>query len=367
MQILIAEDAPVSRRLLQQCLKQWGYDVAVAHDGAEAWRLFSAGSAHFPIVITDWMMPEMDGLDLIRRIRASSGSTYVYTILLTAKSERQDVVAGMEAGADDFLSKPFDREELRVRLRAGERVVRLEQTLAAQNRELRQRMEDVETFAYTASHDLQTPLRTFGSYAQLLLADYGEALDADGRELCEAIVEDALHMKTLLDSLQEYASLGCRATVAVAAQTELNRALQGLKADIDQTGAVVQTPGDLPTVLYAEGRLAQVFGHLLKNALKFNGARPPQVRLSCDDEARAYRFRVQDNGIGIAPEHHERIFDMFKRLHPRDAYPGAGVGLSIARKIVERHGGEIGVTSTPGNGSTFWFTVPKAGELPCGE
>ena len=101
-------------------------------------------------------------------------------------------------------------------------------------------MEDVETFAYTASHDLQTPLRTFGSYAQLLLADYGEALDADGRELCEAIVEDALHMKTLLDSLQEYASLGCDAVAlaAVSAQAELTRALQGLKSDIDQTGAL---------------------------------------------------------------------------------------------------------------------------------
>ena len=369
MRILIAEDAPVSRRLLQQCLKQWGYDVAVAHNGAEAWRLFSAEDVHFPIVITDWMMPEMDGLDFIRRIRSSSGSNYVYAILLTAKSERQDVVAGMEAGADDFLSKPFDREELRVRLRAGERIVRLEQTLAAQNQELRQRIEDVETFAHTASHDLQTPLRTFGSYAQLLLADYGEALDAEGRELCEAILEDALHMKTLLDSLQEYASLGCGAVkaVAVEAQAELARALQELKSDIDQAGAIVQAPDALPTVPYAEGRLAQVFGHLLKNALKFHRGRAPRVRLRCDDEARAYRFSVQDNGIGIAPEHVERIFDMFKRLHLRDAYPGAGVGLSIAKKIVERHGGEIGVTSTPGKGSTFWFTVPKVGEQSCGD
>ncbi|ETX04711.1 MAG: hypothetical protein ETSY2_27250 [Candidatus Entotheonella gemina] len=369
MRILIAEDAIVSRRLLQQCLQQWGYDVVVASNGAEAWQLFSAGDAHFPIVISDWMMPEMDGLDLIRRIRASSGSNYVYTILLTAKSEREDVVAGMEAGADDFLRKPFDREELRVRLRAGERIVQLEQTLAAQNRELRQRVEEVETFAYTASHDLQTPLRTFGSYAQLLLADYGKVLDEEGRELCEEILEDALHMKTLLDSLLEYSRIGREPTPAVEVdvKTVLDWVLHDLRPEIAETGATVQVPEGLPRVVYPEGRLTQIFGNLMSNALKFNEAGKPVVKVCCDEAAQVYRFTVQDNGIGIAPEHADRIFNIFERLHTRDTYPGTGAGLTIVKKIVEFHGGEIGVTSTPGEGSAFWFTVPKAGERPCSD
>jgi len=370
MRILMAEDAPVSRRLLQQCLQQWGYEVVSASNGAEAWQLFSARDVHFPIVISDWMMPQMDGLDLIRRIRAHSGSAYVYTMLLTAKSEREDVVAGMEAGADDFLRKPFDREELRVRLRAGERIVQLERTLAMQNQELRQRIEEVETFVYTASHDLQTPLRTFGSYAQLLLADYGKVLDEEGRELCEAIVEDALHMKTLLDSLLEFSSLNRNPIKAVEVDVKAALAwvLHNLSLEIAETGATVHVPDALPTVVYSEGRLTQIFGHLLSNALKFfSQARRPVVRVGCDETAKGYRFTVQDNGIGIAPEHVDCIFKIFKRLHTRDTYPGAGASLTIVKKIVESHGGKIGVTSTLGEGSTFWFTVPQAGELTCGE
>ena len=127
MKVLIAEDDPISRRLLQSHLEKWGHAVTTAADGAEAWRLFQAG--HFPLVITDWMMPELDGLGLIRNIRACPRPGYTYAILLTAKSQKEDVVDGMEAGADDFLTKPFDRDELRVRLRAGERVIQLEHNL----------------------------------------------------------------------------------------------------------------------------------------------------------------------------------------------------------------------------------------------
>ncbi|MBN9523315.1 response regulator [bacterium] len=136
MKILIADDDPVSRRLLQSYLQKWGYEVAVAINGAEAWRLFEQDE--FPVVITDWVMPEMDGVELIRRIRASQRPNYVYTILLTARWQKEDLIEGMGAGADDFVNKPFLGEELRVRLRAGERIVNLERTLADQNRALRE-------------------------------------------------------------------------------------------------------------------------------------------------------------------------------------------------------------------------------------
>ncbi|HEX6986973.1 MAG TPA: response regulator [Planctomycetaceae bacterium] len=129
MNILIADDDPVSRTVLQSYLRKWGHDVVAAADGAEAWRLFEEGD--FPLVISDWMMPGLDGPELIRRIRACPRQGYVYTLLVTAKNQKEDLVEGMEAGADDFVTKPFDRDELRVRLRAGERIVRLEQTLAA--------------------------------------------------------------------------------------------------------------------------------------------------------------------------------------------------------------------------------------------
>ena len=134
MKVLVADDDPVSRRLLQNYLQKWGYEVTVATNGAEAWQFFEQNV--FPVVISDWMMPELDGPDLIRRIRLCSNANYVYTILLTARSQKEDLVEGMEAGADDFVSKPFDRDELHVRLRAGERIIRLEQALKDQNRAL---------------------------------------------------------------------------------------------------------------------------------------------------------------------------------------------------------------------------------------
>ncbi|MCK6551355.1 response regulator [Myxococcota bacterium] len=137
MKVLLAEDEPVSRRLLESYLEKWGHEVVATESGTEAWRLFQEGD--FAMVISDWMMPEMDGLELIRRIRNLKRSPlYVYTILITAKSKKEDLVEAMDAGADDFVTKPFDRDELRVRLRAGERIVRLERELAAQNKALRE-------------------------------------------------------------------------------------------------------------------------------------------------------------------------------------------------------------------------------------
>jgi DNA-binding response OmpR family regulator len=136
LKVLIADDDPVSRRLLLSYLQKWGYEVTVAVNGADAWRLFE--QEDFSVVISDWMMPEVDGAELIRRIRATSRPNYVYAILLTSRSQKEDLVEGMEAGADDFVNKPFLAEELRVRVRAGERIVKLERALADQNRALRE-------------------------------------------------------------------------------------------------------------------------------------------------------------------------------------------------------------------------------------
>ena len=141
MKVLIAEDEAISRRLLQRYLEQWGHEVVVAHDGAQAWDLFQAHE--FPIVISDWMMPEMDGVELVRRIRASEPTGYVYIILLTARAQKEDIVEGMEAGADDFVTKPFDRDELRVRLRAGQRIIELESALLASLTEVKQAQEEL--------------------------------------------------------------------------------------------------------------------------------------------------------------------------------------------------------------------------------
>ena len=229
---------------------------------------------------------------------------------------------------------------------------------------LRQEMED---FAYSASHDLQAPLRTFEGYARWLLEDYGDVLDVTGRQLCEEIIADALHMKKLLDGLLEYSRIGRLHTQAVTVDVQkvLERVLHNLQLEIIDSGATIHVPTSLPVVLYPEVRLTQIFSNLLSNALKFTAGKAPEVTIEYEEHPHHYRFAVRDHGIGIAPEHFGRIFEIFKRLHTREEYPGTGAGLTIVKKIVEAHGGQIGVESTPGEGSTFWFTIPKTEDSPC--
>ncbi len=192
MDILIADDDSVSRHFLEYYLKKWGYQVTAAHDGAEAWRLFEAG--FFPMVITDWMMPEIDGPELLRRIRASQRPGYVYAILLSARSQKEDLVEGMEAGADDFLTKPFDRDKLRVRLRAGERIIRLEHRLRETQAALIQseQLASLGRLAAGVAHEINNPMSFVMNNIAVLHRDvqaalkmldaYGEGREALSRE-----------------------------------------------------------------------------------------------------------------------------------------------------------------------------------------
>jgi len=231
--------------------------------------------------------------------------------------------------------------------------------LEARTRALSRSNADLEQFAYVASHDLQEPLRMVASYVQLLQHRYKGRLDPDADEYIGFAVEGVRRMQDLIQDLLAYARLGTRAPapVPVDATKAVAGALRNLEVAMREAGAEVKV-GDLPMVLGEEGQLVQLFQNLLGNALKFRGPEPPRLQVRASRDRPMWRFEVQDNGIGIAPEHHERIFVIFQRLHARREYEGTGMGLAICKRIVERYGGTIGVDSEEGKGSTFWFRLP---------
>jgi PAS domain S-box-containing protein len=228
--------------------------------------------------------------------------------------------------------------------------------------ELARSNAELEQFAYVASHDLQEPLRQIRIYLQLLQERCRDRLDeAAGRFLGHA-VEGAARLKELVTSLLAYARVGSRARPLVPTDcaAAFDEALASLGEAVRESGASV-TRGPLPTVLADAGQLAQLFQNLLGNAIKFRGPRPPQVHAEAVGGGGEWRFTIRDNGIGIDPRHAQRIFVLFERLHGRDQYAGTGIGLAVCKRIVERHGGCIGVESKPGEGSAFWFTLPASG------
>jgi len=240
---------------------------------------------------------------------------------------------------------------------------RVQQHLAETMENLRVSNRDLEQFAYIASHDLQEPLRMVANYLQLIERRYKDRLDQDGLDFIGYAVDGAVRMQQLIDSLLEYSRLQTRKKPfeTVALDLVLSRVLRDLEGRIFESGAKV-TSGPLPEVCGDPVQLGLIFQNFISNALKFRTENPPEVHIAAVEFAEHWKITVRDNGIGIDPEHHQRIFKIFQRLHSRAEYPGTGIGLAICRRIIERHGGETGVESEAGKGSTFWFTLPKKGE-----
>ena len=222
---------------------------------------------------------------------------------------------------------------------------------------------ELEQFAYVASHDLQEPLRMVASYCQLLQRRYNDALDQDANEFIGFAVDGAERMQQLINALLSYSRVGRsdRPRRPVNLQEAAEIARRDLQKAIEEAGATVDIEG-LPQVFGDGVDLRQLLQNLMANAIKFRADAPPKVRLTATRDGNAWTIAVADNGIGIEPEYAERIFLIFQRLHSREAYPGTGIGLSVCKKIVERHGGQLRVESDGKSGSTFLFTLPDCDE-----
>jgi light-regulated signal transduction histidine kinase (bacteriophytochrome) len=238
---------------------------------------------------------------------------------------------------------------------------RHETELASLLDELRRSNEDLQQFAYAASHDLQEPLRIIAGFSQLLSRRYSGKIDKDADEFIHFIVDGAERMQALIEDLLEYSRVHTRAgaMAPVDLREVLKYSMDNLKMSIEESGAAVHV-GELPIVTADKRQLTQLFQNLLHNAIKFKAQEPPEITVSSQLRGGEWLVVVRDNGLGVDAEYAERIFEVFKRLHSRGEYPGTGVGLAICKRIVERHKGRIWVEPAPGGGSSFCFTLPVA-------
>jgi len=254
-------------------------------------------------------------------------------------------VAGFGAGIYEGKARTRERE--------------LEETVA----QLQTSNERLEQFAYAASHDLQEPLRMVSSYLQLLENRYADELDEDAEEYIEFAVEGADRMRRMVDSLLEYSRVTRGDPLEPTdSGAVFDGVLDDLQLRIEEVDATITTD-DLPTVTADPDQLSQVFRNLISNAIIYSGDAAPQVHVGAEPVDGKWEFSVADEGIGIDPEFHDRIFNVFERVHTEteSAETGAGgIGLALCERIIERHGGEIRVESEPGEGATFYFTIPGA-------
>jgi light-regulated signal transduction histidine kinase (bacteriophytochrome) len=362
-------------------------------------------------VLVDLVMPDLDGIEVCRRITSMRDrlDNPIAVLMLTGREGKEDLTRALEAGADDFVGKSSDEAVLKGRIRAllrrkfyqqeNQRILeelknkeldaaraRAEKEAAEARaadqrshqaeeaaRQLRQAKvkleqanaqllhsnEELRQFACLASHDLQEPLRSITSFCNLLKEQYGGKLDQEADDFIQRIVNGAKRMKALVQGLLSYSrvtrieeesfqDVDCRAV--------LEDVLVDLQLQIEDAGAEI-TWNDPPVLYGSPGQVTQLFENLIGNAIRYCDKRPPRIEIHFISGPDQCEVAVSDNGVGIAPEYHKTVFDLFKRLHDRDEPSGTGIGLTICKRIVQRHGGMIWVESEPGKGSTFRFTI----------
>ncbi|HEV2452250.1 MAG TPA: ATP-binding protein [Streptosporangiaceae bacterium] len=281
----------------------------------------------------------------LRRLREDSrrviGGEFSHRIEVTGPADLRAVAADVEA------------------MRSG--LVDALRQADAQATELLRSNAELEQFAYVASHDLQEPLRKVASFCQLLERRYGDQLDERGHQYIDFAVDGAKRLQTLINDLLTFSRVGRdEVRVRLPLDQPLDVAIRALAAAIEESGAVIERPERLPEIMGDATLLAMLWQNLLGNGIKFRSSvRSPVLRITAAElPVGMWKFCVEDNGIGIAPEFAEKIFVIFQRLHSRDAYPGTGIGLALCKRIVESHGGEISLDLARTEGARICFTLP---------
>ncbi len=425
-EILIVEDSPTQAMELKLTLEQYGFSSEIAGNGREALKWLSENNPA-ALVISDVMMPELDGYELCRAVRSNRQFSHLPVVLLTCLSDVSDIIKGLESGASNFIVKPYNIEYLisyiRKELsRRGEREIRsqtpfaveyggkeflinsnvqqivdilvttygmavhkneellkaetelkllnenLEQRVKERTEELRKNSEkleqsnqDLQDFAFIASHDLQEPVRKIQTFIDRLKNRCEEMLDETGRDYLDRVGRSAFRMRELVSALLNYSRVTSNPIhfPEVDLTLSVREALSDLKLLREDSDAQIEI-GNLPTLEADPVQMRQLFQNLLENALKYRGEQMPIIRIfeEFGDFDGFHQIRVEDNGIGFEECYVEKIFKPFQRLHTKSQYEGTGIGLSICKRIVERHGGSITAFSKEQIGSTFLIRLP---------
>jgi two-component system NtrC family sensor kinase len=358
----------------------------LAPSGEEALELLAVQPVD--CILLDVLMPGLSGHETCRRLKSSPGWRDIPVLMLTAREDREAMIEGINAGADDYISKSSDFDVLKARLRAQLRRKQFEdenrqireqllqkeleaaqaraagelaQTRARLLADLERKNQELESFGYSISHDLRAPLRAIDGFSKILLAEQSDRLDGEGKRVLGIVVDSTRKMGQLIDDLLRFSRLGktamspTRVEMTALAQSVLEEVLSACP-----DRSIESAIGQLPPAYADPGLLRQVLLNLIGNAVKYSRPRKlARIEMEGREGATENLYLIRDNGVGFEMSHVDKLFGVFKRLHSEKQFEGTGVGLALVRRIIERHGGRVWAEGKPDLGATFYFALPR--------
>ncbi|MGE5490498.1 MAG: sensor histidine kinase [Actinomycetota bacterium] len=367
--ILVVDDSAVNVSILNQALED-EHEVLFALNGADALEL--ARTRAPDLILLDAVMPDLDGYAVCAQLEANPETRDIPVIFVTSLDRPEDETRALEVGAVDFIHKPVNAAVVRARVRIHLTLKRQRDQLKEAGNQLQDvnvalvnSNHDLQHFAHLAAHDLQAPLNAIAGFTQLLKDECAGKVSPQTDQHIAFILDSAHRMRALILDLLAYSQLDSLAQPLES--TSLKKVLDEvtfiLANQISEAKAVV-TCAELPTLMADRQQMQQLFMNLVENALKYNKSEQPEIHISATREGNDWIIAVKDNGIGISPKYHQQIFELFRRLHGSQAYPGSGIGLAMCHRIVSRHGGRIWVESEEGKGSCFYIALPADASSP---
>ena len=361
--VCIIEDNAHDREVIRRYLSQdTDYDYHIYEEDTGEKGLELCRRVQPDCVVLDYNLPDINGLEFLRELAGEADVVNLTVIMLAGLEEESIALQAMKSGAQDYLVKDemTPGNLFRAIHNAIERTS-MRRTLDQQRKDLEQKNQEIQAFAYALAHDLRAPLRAISGFTQIVAKDYQDVFDDDGRHYVDNIVRACGQMDRLIEEMLNYTRIEHRAVQRkpVSFEYVLKQIAESIKARMVESGATMSWPENAPVLGGDPVLIKQIFVNLCENALSYvRPGVPARIVIDWKMTDRTATISVADNGIGLLPKHFEKIFTIFQRLHSDEVYPGTGIGLAIVKKATELMGGQVWVESTLGVGSTFYVRLP---------